>query len=69
MTVEKTTTHYLEPTQEAGRALMMRQLQGNVVMLNLLRFRPIADYSATPELAPDTEISGATAFQLYIDHT
>jgi hypothetical protein len=60
---------YLEPTQESGRAFVMRQMQGNVVMLNLLRFRETADYSATPELAPDTAISGAAAFQRYIDHT
>lgn len=60
---------YLEPTQESGRAFIMRQLTGNVVMLNLLRFRETADYSATPELAPEQPISGAEAFQLYIDHT
>jgi hypothetical protein len=62
-------TTYLEPTQASGRAFVMRQMQGNVLMLNLLRFREIADYSATPELAPDTPISGAAAFQRYIDHT
>lgn len=62
-------TTYLEPTQEAGRALFMRQLQGSIVMLNLLRFRDIADYSASPELAPSAPISGAEAFQRYIDHT
>ncbi len=63
------TTPYLEPTQESGRAFIMRQMQGNVIMLNLLRFRETADYSATPELAPDSPISGAAAFQKYIDHT
>lgn len=41
---------------------------GEVVMLNLLRFRNIADYSATPELAPDQPISRATAYELYMDH-
>ena len=61
--------NYLEVTQEAGRAFVMRQLQGNVIMLNLLRFRQIADYSATPELSPAAPISGAEAFQKYIDHT
>lgn len=60
---------YLEPTQESGRAFVMRRMQGNVIMLNLLRLRQTADYSATPELAPDAPISGAEAFQLYIDHT
>jgi hypothetical protein len=60
---------YLEPTQEAGRAYFQRQIPGEVVMLNLLRFREVADYSATPALAPATAITGAQAFQLYIDHT
>ena len=38
-------------------------------MLNLLRFREMADYSATPELAPPSPISGEAAYQLYIEHT
>ena len=42
---------YLEPTQESGRAFFMRGIAGKVVMLNLLRFRTIADYSSVPELA------------------
>ena len=62
-------TRYLQPTQEAGRNLMLRGLEGSVVMLNLLRFRDVADYSASPELAPDTPISGAEAFDRYIEHT
>lgn len=60
---------YLMPTQEAGRDFVMRKIKGHVVMLNLLRFRKIADYSASPELMPDEPISGKEAYQLYIDHT
>jgi len=60
---------YLEPTQATGRAFMMRGMKGNVVMLNLLRFRKTADYSVTPELAPESPITGEAAFQKYIDHT
>ena len=60
---------YLMPTQEAGRNFVMRQIQGSIVMLNLLQFREIADYSATPELMPETPISGKEAYQLYIEHT
>jgi len=60
---------YLEPTQESGRALFARGICGSVVMLNLLRFRPIADYSATPELAPSTAITGEEAYRLYVAHT
>jgi hypothetical protein len=62
-------SRFLEPTQESGRDFMMRGIEGEVVMLNLLRFRDVADYSATPELAPHSQISGAEAYQLYIDHT
>lgn len=61
--------NYLMPTQEAGRKFIMRQIQGNVVMLNLLRFREIADYSDNPELMPAAPISGKQAYQLYIEHT
>lgn len=60
---------YLEPTQESGRALFMRGIVGSVVMLNLIRLREVADYSAFPDLAPTTAISGAEAFDRYIEHT
>ena len=60
---------YLEPTQAAGAALFSRQIPGSVVMLNLLRFREIADYAASPELAGEAPVSGCEAFQRYIDHT
>ena len=60
---------YLDPTQEAGRALMARGLQGSVFMLNLLRLRAVADYAAFPELAPSSPITGAEAFARYIAHT
>lgn|SRR5512135_3927715 len=60
---------YLEPTQESGRAFFMRGIAGEVVMLNLLRFRAVADYSTAPELAPDEPISGEAAYRLYMTHT
>src|ERR1044071_8179588 len=60
---------YLEPTQEAGRALTQRASAGEGVMLTLLRFRAVADYSANPELAPSAPISGAAAFDRYVAHT
>ena len=60
---------YLEPTQESGRALFARRISGSVVMLNLLRFRKVADYSATPELAPEVPISGPAAYRRYIELT
>ena len=53
-------TTYLDVTEAAGRALFMRRITGPVVMLNVLRFRAQADYSATPHLAPREPIDGAT---------
>ena len=63
------TTRFLEPTQESGAALFSRGISGEVVMLNLLRLRDVADYSANPELAPPDSISGREAYQKYIEHT
>ncbi|MFG1178655.1 DUF1330 domain-containing protein [Xanthobacter versatilis] len=63
------TIGYLEPTQEAGRLFLQRGFVGNVVMLNLLRFRDVADYSDHPGLAPAGPISGSEAFDRYIRHT
>ena len=60
-------TTYLEPTAEAGRAFFTRGLTGAVVMLNLLRFRAVADYSATPDLAPSSPITGEEAYRRYIE--
>ncbi len=60
---------YIEATQEAGKAFFQRQLAGPVVMLNMLKFRETADYSHAPQLAPEKPISGAEAYQLYMDHT
>jgi uncharacterized protein (DUF1330 family) len=60
---------YIDPTQEAGAQFVSRGIEGPVVMLNLLRFREVADYSGSPELAPDSPISGAEAYQRYAEHT
>jgi predicted kinase len=64
-----TAPRHLAPTQAAGRAFVGRGIQGEVVMLNLLRFRAVADYSASPGLAPPVPVSGAAAFDRYIVHT
>lgn len=60
---------YLEVTQETGAAFFSRQIEGEIVMLNLLRFRETADYSDNPELEPGQPTTGAEAFQKYIDET
>ena len=60
---------YLEATQETGAALFSRDLSSEIVMLNLLQFREIADYSASPELGGNHPLTGFEAFQRYIEHT
>lgn len=60
---------YLQPSQRAGKDFVQRGIEGPVTMLSLLRFRDVADYRASPDLAPATPISGAQAFQRYIRHT
>lgn len=60
---------YLAPTQELGRRFVMRALAGNVVMLNLIRLRAVADYSGLPEIAPANPVSGREAYDRYIAET
>jgi hypothetical protein len=60
---------YIDATDENGRLVFGRGIEGPVVMLNLLRFAEIADYSAFPELAPRESISGAGAYRRYMAHT
>jgi|ERR1022692_498444 uncharacterized protein (DUF1330 family) len=67
--IDRANQTYLEPTQEAGRAFFSRPISGSVVMLNLLRFRSVADYSATPALTPPARISGEAAYRIYMEHT
>lgn len=59
---------YIEPSQRAGKRFMQRGIEGSIIMLNLLRFREVADYTANPELKPEVPISGAEAFNRYIEH-
>ncbi len=59
---------YIDVSEENGWALMMRDIQGPVVMLNLLRYKDVADYSDFPELAPADPISGEAAYRIYMQH-
>lgn len=63
---------YIEATDENGRLVFgQRQFDGPVTMLNLLRFRAVADYSATPNLGPPfpQTVSGREAYDVYMEHT
>ncbi len=55
----------IEPTAEQLAVVNELDPDQPVVMLNLLRFREIADYSGHPELAPEEAISGDDAYQRY----
>jgi hypothetical protein len=60
---------YLDPSDASARRFFERGIEGPVVMLNLLRFREVADYSGSPELAPPSPISGRDAYDRYVRHT
>lgn len=61
---------YIDTTAKQGQAFYQQFHQkGKIVMLNLLRFREIADYTHFPSLDPGEEITGAAAYQLYMQHT
>ncbi len=60
---------HLEPSDANVRHLLERSISGPIVMLNLVRVRDVADYSATPELTPPAPVSGQEAYRRYIEHT
>lgn len=62
-------TPFLDVTPEAGRNFFSNPPKGEIVMLNLLKFKDIADYAHLPAIAPKEVISGKEAYQLYMDHT
>ena len=53
------TDRYLEVSPEAGAAFFSRNITGPVVMLNLLRFCKVADYSDFPGLKHHKNSHGA----------
>lgn len=57
------------PPQQAGRDFVVRGLAGELDILNVRRLREVADYAATPELAPVSPISAAETFDRYVQHT
>ncbi|WP_342807103.1 DUF1330 domain-containing protein [Alteromonas sp. M12] len=60
---------YLNPTDESAKQLFSKSIRGEVIMLNLLRFKEIANYSQFSEIAPKTPITGKEAYQIYINQT
>jgi len=58
---------HVELTQEAGHLFHQSAPAGRTFMLNLLRFRKVAD--SHPDLAPITTSSGSEAFDRCVPHT
>ncbi|PWN65015.1 DUF1330 domain-containing protein [Chryseobacterium phosphatilyticum] len=57
---------YLTPTFEAGKHLFLKNIQGSVINLNLIKLKQEADYSEYPHLKPTEKISGWDAYFKYI---
>jgi len=57
---------YIKVTPEAGQQFFSKQHNTPMVMLNLLRFKEVADYSDSPHLKPKKDISGSEAYGLYM---
>lgn len=59
---------YIEASSEAGKKFYQNfHDKGRIVMLNLLRFKSVADYSQSASLNPEKEILGEEAYQFYMD--
>ena len=61
---------YIDANPESGKKFYQNfHDKGKVVMLNLLKFRPKADYTNLEQIKPDKEITGEEAYQLYMKNT
>ena len=59
-------TKYIDVTEEAGKEFFTSNTQGEIVMLNLLKYNEWADYSEDKLLEPESKISGKDAYRLYM---
>ena len=58
---------YIKPTENSGREFYLRfNGKGKFSMLNLLKYKEVADYATCPNLAPSTSISGKEAYTRYM---
>ena len=64
------TKKYIDPNPESGKIFYRDFLdKGKVVMLNLLKFRQLADFTKLEKIRPEKNISGGEAYQLYMQNT
>ncbi len=62
--------NYINPSPESGKQFYMDFHQkGPIVMLNMLSYRKVADYSTFEDIKPENEISGQAAYNVYMKHT
>ncbi|MEM9546784.1 MAG: DUF1330 domain-containing protein [Bacteroidota bacterium] len=57
---------YIKVTEEAAKRFFSKKHSTPIVMMNLLRFKEIADYSTHPHLKSASTISGKEAYQRYM---
>nr|WP_315032998.1 DUF1330 domain-containing protein [uncultured Chryseobacterium sp.] len=58
---------YLSPTFEARKHLFLKNIQGSIINLNLIKLKEHADYSEHPDLKSSEVISGWDAYFTYIE--
>ena len=57
---------FIHPSKETSKILSQWKDTGPVCMLNLLKFKEVANYEPFPALAPNAPISGEEAYQRYM---
>lgn len=63
-------TNHIDANPQAGKRFYQDfHNKGKIVMLNLLRFRAIADYTGSGLNQPEKNISGEEAYKLYMERT
>lgn len=63
-------TNHIDANPQAGKRFYQDfHNKGKIVMLNLLRFRSIADYTGSGLNQPEKNISGEEAYKLYMEST
>lgn len=61
---------YIDATEKSGKEFYSEIIhKGKIVMLNLLKFRSMADYKNFEILSPKKDISGEEAYKIYTENT
>ena len=60
---------FINVTENAGKRFFSKKQEGPIIMLNLLKFKDLADYELFPDLKPPQAVSGKKAYDEYMKHT